>query len=252
MKAYLTCLFLVTLSFGIYGKIPAGSYYHKASFNIENGVSPKLALFKAINQHTVLSYKQARRHLFGRLHLEKTANGSYTVKDVYCRKDVGENYGVGPDRIPNNTIMNCEHTWPQSRFNKQMSKTAQKTDLHHLFPSDSKANSSRGNLRFGAVNGRDAHNNCSSSQRGSDILSSGTSFEPPVEHRGNVARALFYFSVRYQIKITRQEETHLREWHLSDPVDDQERQRNEEIYAIQGNRNPFIDEPTAVDDISDF
>ena len=33
----------------------------------------------------------------------------------------------------------------------------------------------------------------------------------------------------------------LLEWNMLDPVDDLERNRNEEAYKIQGNRNPFID-----------
>lgn len=35
----------------------------------------------------------------------------------------------------------------------------------------------------------------------------------------------------------------LMKWHLTEPVTDQEIRRNEEVYKIQGNRNPFIDHP---------
>jgi endonuclease I len=39
------------------------------------------------------------------------------------------------------------------------------------------------------------------------------------------------------------------EWHEDDPVDNFEIQRNNRIYAYQGNRNPFIDYPEYVDRI---
>ena len=45
--------------------------------------------------------------------------------------------------------MNTEHTWPQSKG----ATGAAKSDLHHLFPTDSKANSIRGNHPFGIVTG---------------------------------------------------------------------------------------------------
>ena len=102
------------------------------------------------------------------------------------------------------------------------------------------------------VNGRAVNKTCQTSRRGMAIGSSLTAFEPPENHRGNVARALFYFSVRYKIQIDPLEEGYLRDWHREDPVDAEERKRNDEIFKIQQNRNPFIDEPLLVDDIRDF
>ncbi len=32
-------------------------------------------------------------------------------------------------------------------------------------------------------------------------------------------------------------------WHLADPVDSLEQRRNNRIYELQKNRNPFIDNP---------
>lgn len=194
-----------------------------------------------------LSYYDARKILFGVIHKEEDQKGAY-VKDVYCGKVVRID---SRDPIPNHRVLNCEHTWPQSRFNSQFPKEVQKTDIHHLYPTDSRANSERGNHPFSDVNGSRV-SGCNSSYLGGAIGEGGLYFEPPEEHKGNVARALFYFSTRYQTKITSIEEKALRLWHELDPVDEEERQRNEKIYQVQGNRNPFIDYPQLVDGISDF
>jgi len=47
-------------------------------------------------------------------------------------------------------------------------------------------------------------------------------------------------------------ETLLRAWSVADPVDDAERARNEAVFAVQGNRNPFIDAPWWIARIDDF
>lgn len=197
-----------------------------------------------------LSYRQARRYLFGKLHLEGDQQIGYNVKGVYCQKDFLN--GVGPSRIPNSNVLNCEHTWPQSKFQGFHSKGLQKCDLHHLFPTDSRINSIRGNYEFAEVDyQRESYCN-GAKMGGNNNDHSNYYFEPPAEHKGNVARALFYFSVRYQIRISKLQEYYLKKWHQEDPVDDFERWRNDQIEDIQGNRNPFIDIPHLVKHISDF
>lgn len=201
--------------------------------------------------HKPLGYKSARRVLFGELHLEKDSEG-YFVRDVYCEKKITRRVAdVGPGVIPNHNVINCEHTWPKSRFSGAFDKSIQKSDLHHLFPTDSKTNNERGSDEFGEVNGYPI-DNCSASRNGAEKLITGRYFEPPEAHRGNVARALFYFAVRYKLKIRETEESFLRKWHEDDPVDEEEMDRNDSIHEIQGNRNPFIDYPELVDQISNF
>lgn len=196
-----------------------------------------------------LGYTRARKVLFGRIHLQKE-NGSYFLKDVYCERKF-KSAQLGPNRIPDHTKINCEHTWPQSKFSGLFPKGIQKSDLHHLYPTDSRANSTRGNYPFAEVKGKPVNSNCTASSIGTNFKNS-RSFEPPKNHRGNVARALFYFSIRYKIPISQNEEIFLRRWHLEDPVDASEVRRNDIIWEVQGNRNPFIDYPEMLDLIANF
>lgn len=198
---------------------------------------------KCYEQKRDISYKEAREIMFGKLFLTKTSKG-YEVKDMYCEKTITEKNGVGPNKIPDPNLLNCEHTWPQSKFNPKMNTEMQKVDLHHLFPVDSKSNSVRSNHLFGELlNAKDAHSSCQVSKIGTINGTNIIGFTPPKTHRGNVARAIFYFAVRYQMPIPNEQEIHLKKWHIEDPIDQDERQRNNEIYQIQGNRNPFIDYP---------
>ncbi len=200
--------------------------------------------------HKKLSYGQAKTYLFGELHLQKDKQNQYYVKDVYCNIEyhsspqVGK---VGPGKIPNHNIVNCEHTWPQSRFTGGYNSKLQKGDLHHLFPTNSRANSIRSSHNFGEVKTQSGlSHDCQASSVENKI------FQPPRSHRGNVARAMFYFSTRYKISIDNKMERFLKKWHKEDPVDQEEETRNNSIYKIQDNRNPYIDYPELVDRIANF
>src|SRR5690606_12260924 len=105
-------------------------------------------------------------------------------------------------------------------------KDVQKSDLHHLYPSMPTANSTRGSWEFGDVVTL-KHAPCAASSLG--YGSDGSKrliFEVPDDHKGDTARALFYFSVRYQIKISVEEERSLKAWDKQDPVDQFEAWRN--------------------------
>jgi deoxyribonuclease-1 len=213
------------------------------------------ALFEATaRNHQVLGYTRARQVLLGRVYLESTG-GEYSIRDVYCLKqftqqDFGKRAAMGPEQIPDNTVLNTEHTWPQSRFTGMFPNEMQKSDLHHLFPSDSEMNSTRGNHKFAELAGPTEQIKCAASRFAHTAI--GYRFEPPMEHRGNVARALFYFSIRYKIRIDNDEEGFLRKWHAEDPVDQAEVHHHELISQAQGNRNPFIDQPELINQIADF
>lgn len=206
--------------------------------------------------HTSVGYNAARVFLMGKFYLIQDGAG-YGVKDVYCDHDhmsgdFAEGMGPGPDRVPDSNIINVEHTWPQSRFTGKYRGDMQKSDLHHLFPTDSQMNSVRGNNWFGEVTKDTKILKCKNVRFGKTSAGGNDVFEPPREHRGNVARALFYFSTRYDLPIDPVQEAFLRKWNREDPVDDVERDRNNKIEEVQGNRNPFVDYPELSDKISDF
>lgn len=194
----------------------------------------------------VLSYPEARRQMFATI---DDPDGDDVIFPVYT----GTAFKTSD--IPDHRIVNTEHTWPQSRF----SNPALKTDLHNLFPTYSQINRIRGNHPFGTIpdNQRETlwcgpGNQFRQQQPHGDLekysQASETHFEPPASHRGNVARALFYFAVLYEQEsidmpwFAAQVPT-LRKWHQQDPVDEAERARSKAIARVQGNENPFVVHP---------
>lgn len=227
MRKLLTFVLVLAFSLTACGK-PINDIQYEKSLQIE-----------------VDSYQTARTYLFGQLHYN---NG--VVTDVYCQQDWDQRHGVGQGRIPDPKFINCEHTWPQSKFKGHPQQEVIKSDLHHLFPSETNSNSTRGNHPFGNVT--NAYNVCGDSFKGTIQGTNIAGFQPSKRHIGNVARAMFYISTRYNMPIDPIQERYLREWNKIDPVDTHERWRNAAIEKIQRTRNPFIDNPRMADQIQDF
>jgi len=139
---------------------------------------------------------------------------------------------------------NCEHVVPQSWFTK---KEPMRGDLHHLFACESNCNSFRGNTPyFDFTDVEEAlRDECGRRESGGAARVHG--FEPEAG-KGAVARATLYFLLRYPGKIEdhefdRERVAILLRWHAAEPPDLYEKHRNQAIFAVQGNRNPFIDHP---------
>jgi hypothetical protein len=208
-------------------------------------------------QHHALGYNGARKKLFGFLYLKTNTDGEYSVKDVYCEKeftdrDFKSTPSIGPDLIPlDGSVLNTEHTWPQSKFSTRFPKELQKSDLHHLFPTDSEMNNHRASLHFGNVVNIRQDQRCSQNKLGENSQGE-LVFEVPDSQKGNTARAIFYFATRYQMKMSPAEEADLRQWNKQDPVDEEEFTQNNQIDQLQGNRNPYIDFSDLLDRIDHF
>jgi hypothetical protein len=141
---------------------------------------------------------------------------------------------------------NTEHTIPQSLFS---SAFPMQTDLNHLFITRATANSQRANYPFGVAND-------TLWTQGGSILGINV-FEPRDKHKGTVARSMMYFVTRYQdyndgggSPFYAQQDSILRVWHKQFPPTAVERKRNQDIFAVQKNRNPFIDYPQFTERIS--
>jgi endonuclease G len=141
---------------------------------------------------------------------------------------------------------NCEHVVPQSWFSR---KEPMKGDLHHLFACESGCNSFRSNIPYFDF---EDFGEATRSECGKRV---GNKFEPDAG-KGAIARAVFYFLVRYPGLIGDQADEFERArlpfllaWHNRYPVSVYERHRNQAIFARQGNRNPFIDFPQWVNRI---
>lgn len=141
---------------------------------------------------------------------------------------------------------NREHVWPQSQG--WFTTSGAGSDLHHIRPVDSSVNSSHNNHPYGEVSTNDyCHTSKYNGSITIDAKCGGGYFEPSDSKKGDTARIIFYLLVRYSqsdsypITNVAQSMDMLLEWNRLDPVDESEQRRNEAVYDIQGNRNPFID-----------
>ncbi len=136
---------------------------------------------------------------------------------------------------------NCEHVVPQSWFNK---KPAPRGDLHHLYTSLIDCNSLRGNAQFNDdVDSGQMMTSCGIWDKGNNL------FEPHAG-KGEAARAVLYFMLRYPGEIGDRKSEYgpedlpmLLQWHQESPPTEYEKHRNQWIEKLQGNRNPLIDFP---------
>ena len=233
----------VTQSFSVTVSAEASAlddYYETA--NGLQGAALKAELNEIIDNHSQLSYSQ----VWDALKItDEDPNNPNNVLLLYSGESRSKSLNGG-----NVGDWNREHTWAKSHGSFGTAMGAG-TDIHHLRPTDVQVNGLRGNLDFDyggtAVNGCDG------------CFRTTTSWEPPNDVKGDVARMLFYMAVRYEpgdaVDLELNDRVNngsipyhgkisvLLEWHAQDPVSAWEQQRNEKIEKIQGNRNPFIDHP---------
>jgi len=181
-------------------------------------------LHRITSGHNSLGYDGAKIKMFGYVdNFENKVLGVYT----------GQFYYLNHGEMPNQNQFNCEHTWPQSKFGRG---EPMRSDLHHLFPTYSTVNSSRGSLAFGYIENRDNEYGCNLGTNPDCLYSdynsyisfreTGVKFEVADPHKGNTARAMFYFAIRYGSMndisegFFSEQKRDLYQWNLSDPVDD--------------------------------
>jgi len=250
---HLLWLPLLLISFISLGQIPDG-YYDDAEG--KTGEDLRTALYNIIKDHNAESYSDLWEDFKS---TDKKDNGK--VWDIYSIREDGSSdyeYTFGDDQCGDynkeGMCYNREHSFPKSWFdeNKPMY-----TDLFHMYPTDGYVNGKRGNLPYGETD-----NASWTSTNGSEVGYSSVSgysskiFEPIDEFKGDLARSYFYMLTRYKNvcsswssdmlegdHFTEWARRMLVEWAEEDEVSQKEIDRNNEIYDIQNNRNPYIDHP---------
>lgn len=157
---------------------------------------------------------------------------------------------------------NREHIYSQSFFDGNYPMYS---DLHFIVPTDARVNQRRSNFPFAPVGNSPAFTSLNGTKVGPANLPgyTYTVTEPIAEFKGDVARMLMFMAVRYENLVSWFEYDNVRNpvdsvqekgfknwyipvllaWHQQDPVSQKEIDRNNAVYEIQGNRNPFVDHP---------
>ncbi|MGI6782463.1 MAG: InlB B-repeat-containing protein [Acholeplasmataceae bacterium] len=193
------------------------SYYQGINFN-NDASSLKTSLSALINK-SALGYDAAKSWL---LDSDRDIENPNKLRGIYDQKLFNRKWDGA-------ATWNREHVWPQSKLGG-----APRGEAHNLRVSGEKINGDRGNLPF----------NESSTTTGNLGYQFGDCWWPGNIDKGDVARITMYMNLRYGLNVKSNAEIKvLYKWHIEDPVDAFEVQRNNVIYSVQKNRNPFIDHP---------
>ena len=257
MKRFLrlTSLFAVSLFIAqvLHAEIPEGYY---SSLDGKKEAELKTAASNIIKNFTSVSSYSNLPSYFRQTDVRP---GTEYWWDMYSDMDVNIYVQFG-------TYMNREHSFPKSWWgstNSTATNYKAYTDLNHLYPGEAKANQAKSNYPLGEVRTANKFDN-GVTKVGAPVAGQGGGatyvFEPDDEYKGDFARTYFYMVTCYQdykwatnYMYMLQQNTYptlnkwsvemLLKWAREDKVSDKERMRNEEVYRIQNNRNPFIDFP---------
>jgi len=226
--------------------VPVG-YYN--SIDGKRGQELKTAVHQLLKNHTVMTYSSLWYHFQS---TDCRFENSNQVWDMYSNIT---RYFRGSSAVSG---MNREHSFPKSWWGG--TQVDAYTDLNHLYPSDADANLAKNNYPLGEVSTASFNNGCTKvgTPKTGQGGGSSTVFEPDDEYKGDFARTYFYMATCYQdytwkytYMVTNSSWQTLNQWSINlllkwsreDPVSDKEVARNDAVYKIQNNRNPFIDNP---------
>jgi endonuclease I len=235
----------------------------------------KTALKNRISDSTVvLSYTPGVWNAFSTTDLHRNdANTANVIWDMYSDNPTGPEafyFTQGTDQCGTYSVQgdcyNREHSFPQAWFGAGTFPMF--SDLHHVFATDGFTNGKHDNNPYSEV-GTTSWTSTNGSKLGTNTFPgfTGTVFEPINEYKGDFARAMLYMVTRYEDDMVAWKNNGNADdilsgntypsldnwyiklcykWHLQDPVSAKEIARNDAIYALQKNRNPFIDRPEFV------
>lgn len=231
-----------------YGYDDPTGYY--SSLKGKSDAALKTALFNLINPHTEVSSYQNLPTYFKKTDVRP---GTSYWWDMYSEMEVNTSITFG-------TYMNREHSLPKSWWGGNTDIPAY-VDLYHLYPAEAAANRAKSNYPLGEIAAGTTPSFTNGVTRvGTGVNSGGAKyvFEPADEYKGDFARTYFYMVTAYQnlnwaVTWQVKEGTYpslqdwaislLLKWHRADGVSQKELDRNEQVNLVQGNRNPFIDDP---------
>ncbi len=237
-------LFLAAAAFSVSAEVPT-AYYSR--LDGKSGEELKTTAFQIINPHSTISSYSDLPQYFMRTDLYPETMQWW---DMYS--DI-------PLYAPSFKGLNREHAFPKSWWGGSTDTPAY-IDLNHLYPSEARANQAKSNYPLGVVQTAKFDNGITTVGYAVSGQGGGAAqvFEPDDEYKGDFARTYFYMVTCYQNLTWKytymvQNNTYptlnawaldlLLKWHREDPVSQKEIERNETIYGIQNNRNPFIDFP---------
>ena len=181
-----------------------------------------------INQPKNKSYDWSRYEA-----ADEAFDDSSSILCLYTRHNIKKSNHCGSYAWDN---WNREHVYPQGTF------TLSTTDNHNIYACEGQINNERGNKKFAKVGGTPyvdlGHT--------TECYSNKNYFEPCDAAKGEVARACMYCTIYYGYTLPQifdSLQTAL-DWHAQFPVTAREIYRNNTVYGLQGNRNPFVDHPS--------
>ncbi len=254
----ITFTMLIATAMHATAAIPAGYY---TSLTGKTGSELKTAAHNIIRQMTLTNTSYAA--IYSAL--------SYTFQrtDLYPdSREWWDMYSNIQRYAPSFSGLNREHSFPKSWWGGSQTVNAY-IDLNHLYPADGPANQAKSNYPLGEVNTtQNIKYQNGVVKVGYPVSGQGGGasyvFEPNEEYKGDFARTYFYMVTCYQDytwasnyswmlqngaypTLTTWAIRLLLKWAKEDPVSQKELMRNEEVYRIQNNRNPFIDYPLLAD-----
>ena len=221
-SATVTITVLEAIDFNIPSSLQ--DYYSNVIFSEDSNLTlNELEELTQTMHTTILSYGQRHQFLYN---ADADLNNSDNVILMYSGESrYWEEYTSGNNPYSPQTF-NTEHIYPQSLLETEDAVT----DLQHLRSCDATINGQRSNYSYVDGNGT--------------YKLQGNEWFPGDEWRGDIARMVMYLNIRYGETFDKVGGLDLFiAWNIADPVSDFEEQRNNVIYAAQGNRNPFIDNP---------
>lgn len=266
MKKYSTLFFYLLLTFSILATIPQG-YYTTLNGKYTAALKTELHNILMADTSRYYSYGSGVNHTWNGFYITDRDTINNLVIDMYSDSlryftsdYITQNYPGFGQKI------HIEHSLPKSWWGSH--EWAAYKDLNHLYPADGSMNLSKGDNPLGVVSGTPTKDN-GVSKNGPAVYDGyvGNVFEPAHQYKGDFARAYFYMATAYEhykklwdtTKPENMMENNsyptlkpwainlLLQWHRQDPVSEKELTRVEKVYAIQQNRNPFIDYPELVE-----